>query len=465
VAPDDGQARPTRPDGVTGSAFPGPFPVGSYAALLRDELRKRARVQLFGEVFNVSLGRARVYFELRDGVGAVPCAMWRDAFDRLRLPEGTLVDGAQVVVAGGPDYYPGSRTSSPSFSFDVTGLRVAGDGDLLAQVDALRRRLAGEGLLEPQKLLPRPRLPRCIGVVTGEGGKARGDVLAGLERRGWAGRVVWAFAPVQDRRAAPAITRALTDLAALAEVEVIVVARGGGSLADLFAFCDEALCRTVAMLRVPVISSVGHHADRTLIDDVAAVACSTPTHAAETAVPLHCGEARAGLARATSVLARHADGAARHRATLTMTAGVLARHARRAVVTRARELAALSRAPGEHVARQRRALHQTLRELRASATRRVALEHGATRRRAGALERRATAAAGPDATARRATLESMALALAAHDPERVVERGYAVVDDRAGNLITSADAARRAGAVRLFFADAAVDATLTEDEE
>src|SRR4029079_15285398 len=100
---------------------------------------------LFGEVFNVSLGRARVYFELRDGAGAVPCAMWRGAVDGLGLPEGTLADGAQVVVAGGPDYYPGSSTSSPSFSFDVTGLRVAGDGDLLAQGDALPRRLAGGG--------------------------------------------------------------------------------------------------------------------------------------------------------------------------------------------------------------------------------------------------------------------------------------------------------------------------------
>ena len=79
--------------------------------------------------------------------------------------------------------------------------------------------------------------------------------------------MVWAFAPVQDRRAAPAIARALQDLAALEEVEVIVVARGGGSLADLFAFCDETLCRTVALLRVPVIASVGHHTDRTLLDD------------------------------------------------------------------------------------------------------------------------------------------------------------------------------------------------------
>jgi exodeoxyribonuclease VII large subunit len=456
------EPRSARPEGVTGSVFPGPFPVGSYAARLRDELRRRARVQLFGEVFNLSASRARVYFELRDGAGAVPCAMWRDAFDRLALPEGALADGAQVVVAGGPDYYPGSRTSSPSFSFDVTGLRVAGDGDLLAQVDALRRRLHAEGLLEPQKRLNRPRLPRCIGVVTGEGGKARGDVLAGLERRGWRGRLVWAFAPVQDRRAAPAITRALTDLAALEEVEVVVVARGGGSPADLFAFCDETLCRTVAMLRVPVIASVGHHADRTLIDDVAAVACSTPTHAAETAVPLHCGDERAALAAAAARLDRHAVRVGAQRTALTAAAAALSRHARRAVVGRARELAALSRAPGEHVARERRGLHQSLRELRASATRRIGGERAATARRGEALRRRAGAAAGADAAGRRAALDSLALALAAHDPERVVERGYAVVDDRAGNVITSAAAAREAGAIRLFFADAAVDATTDE---
>src|SRR5206468_4017936 len=168
-----------------------------------------------------------------------------------------LTDGVRVVLAGGCDYYPGSATSSPAFSFTVSGLRIAGEGDLLAQIGRLRRRLAADGLFEPQKLLHRKPLPRTIGVVCAETGKARGDVLAGLRRRGWAGRLVWAFAPVQDRHAAPAITRALQDLAACEEVEVIVVARGGGSLADLFAFCDETLCRTVALLRVPVISSVG----------------------------------------------------------------------------------------------------------------------------------------------------------------------------------------------------------------
>src|SRR6185312_281027 len=104
--------------------------------------------------------------------------------------------------------------------------------------------------------------------------------------------------------AAPRIAAALRELAATPEVEVVIVARGGGSLADLYAFCDEALCRTVALLRVPVISSVGHHTDRTLIDDVAAVCCSTPTHAAEAAVPVDCAVARASMARAAARLAR-----------------------------------------------------------------------------------------------------------------------------------------------------------------
>ena len=339
--------------------------------------------------------------------------MWRGDWDALGIAD--LADGAQIVAAGGCDYYPGSRTSSPSFSFAVTGLRLAGEGDLLAQIERLRRTLHAEGLTEPQKRLPRPALPRTIGVVTGEGGKARDDVLAGLRRRGWGGRVVWAFAPVQDRHAAPAITRAIQDLAACEPVEVIVVARGGGSLADLFAFCDETLCRTVAMLRVPVISSVGHHSDHTLIDDVAAVACSTPTHAAEAAVPVDCASARAALR----------GHAAR-----------LERQSRRAIVERARTLARLSRAPAHHVQRHRTRLHQQLRELRAASARAVAEGERAGRRRAAALERNAQL--GRDHARR---LDTLAMALAAHDPQRTLERGYALVEGPGGAPVTSAAAA------------------------
>jgi exodeoxyribonuclease VII large subunit len=365
--------------------------------------------------------------------------MWRNEFERLGLQLEAFTDGCRVVVAGGPDYYPGSRTSSPSFSFDVTGLRLAGEGDLLAQMEALRRALGAAGLFEPQKRLERPALPRCIGVVTGEGGKARDDVLAGLRRRGWAGRLVWAFAPVQDRHAAPRITQALQDLAALAEVEVVIVARGGGSLADLFAFCDETLCRTVAMLRVPVIASVGHHTDRTLIDDVAAVSCSTPTHAAESAVPTHPLEARTALAR---------------------SAASLQAHGRRAVVVRAKHLAALSRAPAQAIARHRVALHQRLKELRAASRRRVADDRDRVSARAQVLASRAGAAAGAQDRARRTALDSLAAALAAHDPERTVARGYAIVDDGSGGIVTSAQQARALGDVRLLFADGPADAQI-----
>jgi exodeoxyribonuclease VII large subunit len=399
---------------------------------LRARLRAFERVQVFGEVVGFKLGRARVYWELRDGTGALPCSMWADDWRALGLEP--LADGAQVVLAGGCDFYPGSRTSSPGFSFAVSAVRLAGEGDLLAQLAQLRRKLEAEGLFAPQKQLVRPALPRCIGVVTGEHGKARDDVVAGLRRRGWSGRIVWAFAPVQDRHAAGAVTRALTDLAACPEVETIIVARGGGSLMDLFAFCDEALCRTVSLLRVPVIAAVGHDTDRTLIDDVAAVSCSTPTHAADAAVPVHCAEAREQL---------HA------------VAARLEAQGRRAVLTRARHLAQLSRAPAAHVERHRTRLHQQLREIRAAAARGLDARDRDILTRATVLHRKAGATA--TAVARGAGLERLRLALAAHDPQRTLERGYAVVETPEGDPVTSAAAARSLDRLTVRLHDGSID--------
>jgi exodeoxyribonuclease VII large subunit len=428
-------------DAIADSQFPGPYPVGSYAAQLRRRLQEFARVQLVGEVWGFRESRVRVYFELRDARGALPCSMWRDDFDRLGV---TLADGMRVVVGGGCDYYPGSSAASPTFSFAVTELRLAGEGDLLVALERLRRRLHAEGLFEPQKRLPLASLPRTIGVVTGERGKARDDVLAGLRRRGWSGRLVWAFVPVQDRQAAPRIAAALRELAATPEVDVVIVARGGGSLADLYAFCDEALCRTVALLRVPVISSVGHHTDRTLIDDVAAVCCSTPTHAAEAAVPVDCAAARLALAAAA---ARLRD------------------HGRRAILVRARALAQLSRAPSQHIARHRGRLHQLLRELRAAARRQADAGCIQVTRHATALDRTATRAADGDRARRARELERLALALAAHDPQRTMARGYALVQDRAGVPLGSAAAARTARELTLRFHDGAVAAEVAGDKE
>src|SRR5919202_1684089 len=118
---------PGPPAGIPGSELTGPWPVGQYAAGLRARLREFARVQVFGEVFGFTAGRAKVWFELRDHTGALPCSMWRKDWEALDVD--ALAEGARVVAAGGCDYYPRSRASSPSFSFAVTGGRAAGEGD------------------------------------------------------------------------------------------------------------------------------------------------------------------------------------------------------------------------------------------------------------------------------------------------------------------------------------------------
>ena len=445
--------------------FPGPFAVGRYAREFRDRLREMTRVCIVGEVVNAKTGGsgANVYFELRDAEGAMRCAMWRNEFERSGMRPEELKDGVQVVAAGGPDYYTGGANASPSFTFRVVDLRLAGEGDLLVKLDRLRRELAAEGLFEPQKQLQLPLLPRSIGVVTAEGSAARRDFLAGLERRSWHGRIVWGYAPVQDKRAAPAIRTAIADLAATGGVDVIVVTRGGGSIADLWAFCDEALCRTVALLSVPVISAVGHDVDKTLIDDVAAVCCSTPTHAAEAAVGVDCAAAGERLRQA----ARRLDACGRA-----------------AVLRRARELGTLSRAPRDHIDRHRRDLHQRARELRATGRRNVGAKVDWQQRVAGVVlarkrdaavaaaagegARLAVRVAGLDRAAsvlaerRIAALAKHTAALFAHDPERTLERGYALLLDEHGEPLPDASAVREAGSFTARMADADVPARVRE---
>ena len=448
--------------GIPDSDSAGPYPVGEYAAALRSKLRSFVHVQLVGELVNLRPSRARVYFELRDSAGAIPCAAWRGDWEEMLARAGaTAVEGMQVVVAGGCDYYPGSATSSPGFSFSVLDLRIAGEGDLLARIDRLRKQLDSEGLLARQQRLPRSLLPCTIGVITAEGGKARDDIRAALERRGWAGRLVWGFAPVQDRHAAGAIVRALGDLAAVAAVDVVIVARGGGSLADLLCFCDETLCRTVALLGVPVIASVGHHTDRTLLDDVAAISCSTPTHAAEAAVGIDCRAARASVAAAAERLRDHSLRAMRSQARLPAAAERLREHGRRAVLSRARLLATLSRAPSAHLDRQRSRLHQQLREIRAGSRRRAESERGLSERRALVLQRKAASSLRDCRERRPRELERLGLALAGHDPQRTLERGYVLAQSSDGDPIVTARGALDAGELRLRFADGSLPARIT----
>jgi len=221
----------------------------------------------------------------------------------------------------------------------------------------------------------------------------------------------------------------------------------------------------VAMLRVPVISAVGHERDSTLIDDVAAICCSTPTHAAEAAVPLDCGAARAEVRRMTMSLRRGADGA---------------------IAARARHLGALARGPARALQRQRTFLNQKTREIRAASERGIA-ERAATQRRIAGLvlERarrralgqveRATdegrrhsvaldSAADRALAQRREALRNAAVALRAHDPERTLERGYALAETPDGEPLTSAADATAAGRFSLRFRDGRIDATTADDD-
>ena len=433
-------------------------PVGEYANRLKRDFQGLERVEVTGELADVRRTRVQTYFQMRDERGGVPCAIWNNELDALGLPPECLRDGAAVVARGGPDYYPGGKNASPGFSFRVTEMRLAGEGDLLARLAALRSQFEAEGLLERQKRLKRPTLPKRIGVITAEGGAARDDLLAGLQRRGWFGEIVWAFAPVQDRKAAPAITRAVSDLAALADVEAIVVSRGGGSLTDLWAFCDENLCRTVAMLAVPVYSAVGHERDVTLIDDVSAVRCSTPTHAAEEVIGFDLNRARSDLA------------------------GQAARFARvpaAAISGRATALTARAAAPARAVRVQRGVLDQTAREVRASSERGLASRRErigvllakslspavgrAGRQGETALVGLSVHASALEAVARasveggRALCRASAVTLRAHDPQRTLERGFTRVEDEAGDPILTTAQARVAGRFGVVFADGRVD--------
>jgi exodeoxyribonuclease VII large subunit len=218
----------------------------------------------------------------------------------------------------------------------------------------------------------------------------------------------------------------------------------------------------VALLGVPVIASVGHHTDRTLLDDVAAVSCSTPTHAAEAAVSIDCNRARSDQLAAAGRLREHADRALQVRSRQAQAAGRLRDHGRRAVLTRARSLALLSRAPAAHLERQRARLHQQLREIRAGARRRLGDERRVNGVRAVVIGRKADSCLLDCRERHPRDLARLALALAGHDPQRTLERGYALASTRDGRPLADARATREAGELRLRFADGEVPARVEE---
>jgi exodeoxyribonuclease VII large subunit len=279
-----------------------------------------------------------VFFTLKDpdDGACLAVTMPRGQFDGLRLD---LADGERVHVYGRPTLFE----ARGDLRLRALTIERFGLGDHLAALERLKRKLAAEGLFAPDRKRPLPRFPRRIGLLTGNDAAAKRDVLTTVVARFPAARAVVAETYVQGPRAAQAMVAALDELCRQPEVDVVVVARGGGSFEDLLPFSDERLVRAVASAPVPVISAVGHEQDTPLCDLAADVRASTPTAAGRLVVP-DAAELADRLARARDRLGRSVRGAFERERERTSALGDRLRRAPALAVERKR--AALEHAAG-----------------------------------------------------------------------------------------------------------------------
>jgi exodeoxyribonuclease VII large subunit len=236
-------------------------------------------IQVEGEISNFIEARSgHLYFTLKDEQAQLKCVMWRSAAERLPfLPQ----DGDAVVAQGRISVYEASGV----YQLYCDTLQAAGRGDLALAFEQLKERLLAEGLFDPDHKQPIPAMPGKIGIVTSADAAALRDILNVLSRRWPLVKVLVAPTLVQGRDAPPQIVNALTWLDGRNDIDTIIIARGGGSMEDLWAFNDERVARAIYQARHPVISGVGHETDFTIADFVADLRAPTPSAAAELAVP------------------------------------------------------------------------------------------------------------------------------------------------------------------------------------
>jgi exodeoxyribonuclease VII large subunit len=257
-----------------------PWPVRIVAVKIAEWVARLGEVWVEGQVTQLDRrsGAATAFLTLRDPAAEVSIKVTcrREVLDGI-----VLTDGARIVVRARPDYYVGRG----QLSLRATEVRPVGVGELLARLERLKRVLHAEGLFAPERKRPLPFLPHKVGLVTGRASAAERDVLENARRRWPAVRFRVEAVPVQGPTAVPAIVDALHRLDHDRAVDVIVIARGGGSVEDLLPFSDEALLRAVAAVYTPVVSAIGHEPDSPLLDLVADLRCSTPTDAGKRVVP------------------------------------------------------------------------------------------------------------------------------------------------------------------------------------
>jgi len=400
-----------------------------------------ARVRVRGELSGTKRAASgHFYAGLKDDNALIDMVMWKGQAARLAFrPE----DGIEVIATGKLTTYPGRS----KYQLVVESLEVAGEGALMLLFEKLKARLGAEGLFDRERKQRLPYLPRTIGVVTSPTGAVIRDILHRLADRCPTRVIVWPVL-VQGEGAAAQVAHAIRGFDGLApggpvpRPDLVIVARGGGSIEDLWAFNEEIVVRAIADCRIPTISAVGHETDVTLADHAADVRAPTPTAAAEMAVPVRA-ELMAQLA---TWRGRMIGAATRAQALGGERLAALARHLPRREALYAPQRQRLDDAEGRLDRSQRHRVAVTAERL---ASRSAALRPALLGR---AWDRD------------RARLEGLARLLASLDPRALLSRGYAMVRDAGGAIVTHAAAARAAGHLRLQFADGEVPVAVADGD-
>ncbi len=385
------------------------------------------------EVHNLRGQRGQVYFTLRDD-HQIDASMNAVVYDR--LPAAPR-DGSLVHAYGRVEFW----AERSLLRMRVERIELAGEGLLIARIEALKAALGREGLLDAGRKRALPLLPRRIGLVTSASGAARDDVLRNLWERFPEADVVLTDVPVQGDAAPAAIVRALRRLSAMPEVDVVIVTRGGGALEDLMAFNSEDVCRAVAASRAPVVSAVGHERDVTLCDLVADLRVSTPTAAARAVVP----DARELAARLEGLELGLIRGLVRARG-----------QAEARLEQRTPALASALRGLGARAEGRVDAAAERLGPALGRHVDRAATGMGARRERLT----RAVEVRSRESAARLASASAMLDALG---PERTLARGYAIVRDPAtGRPVVDAARLDAQGEITVQMRDGSLEARITE---
>ncbi len=269
-----------------------PWPVRHLAPKIADYIAKMPPVWVEGQVLNLKKWNSLYFLTLRDTDLDMSLSVTAPASAIGPLAE-RLADGAHLVVHARPQYHAKKGT----LSFSADDVRLVGLGELLARIEHLKGVLGAEGLFDPSRKRALPFLPAVVGLIVAQQGDAEHDVVSNARARWSAVQFEIRRVTVQGPRAVPEVSAAIAELDRDPRVEVIVVARGGGSFEDLLPFSNESLVRVAAACRTPLVSAIGHHLDSPLLDLVADLRASTPTDAAKRIVP-DVSEERARLSQA-----------------------------------------------------------------------------------------------------------------------------------------------------------------------